>query len=39
MNKVISMAAALILALMILFGTAGAQSRDEKYVIIRTTSA
>jgi len=32
------MATALILALMIVSGTAGAQSRDEKYVIIGTTS-
>jgi ABC-type nitrate/sulfonate/bicarbonate transport system substrate-binding protein len=38
MNEIVSMAAALILALMILSGTAGAQSRDEKYVIIGTTS-
>ena len=38
MNKIISMAVALILALMILSGTAGTQARDEKYVIIGTTS-
>jgi ABC-type nitrate/sulfonate/bicarbonate transport system substrate-binding protein len=38
MNKIISMAAALIFAPIILSGTAGAQSRDEKYVIIGTTS-
>jgi hypothetical protein len=33
MNEIVSMAVALILVLMILSGTAGAQSRDEKYVI------
>jgi ABC-type nitrate/sulfonate/bicarbonate transport system substrate-binding protein len=38
MNKITSMVAALILAPIILSGTAGAQSREEKYVIIGTTS-
>ena len=38
MNAIGSIAAVLILALTILSGTAGAQSGDEKYVIIGTTS-
>ena len=38
MYTIVSIAAALILALTILSGTAGAQSGDEKYVIIGTTS-